>query len=616
MNSTIQYIEQTNTSLPHLFHIPVMGISYTIDAPLKVARFGISSVVSIVEDGVAEGMRKFYCNQEGEPYVPITQKDPDYRARRISEYLNLLERILQKQMETIKSEPFEKGKDIVKYFEMLPDSSREKILFERMQSMEDGTEKYALQEILRSKIVAGSIDANIMTKCDKTNYSADDEPLPAEYNDAMAALRGYAQSRLHSSIVFSAGMNPRLFSYCESFADFFPQENGMLNKKIILKVSDYRSAYIQGKFLAKKGLWVSEFRIESGLNCGGHAFATDGYLLGPALEEFKMKRESLADELFEICNNALRQKGKNIFEKCPESKVTVQGGIGTANENYFLLEYYRLDGTGWGSPFLLAPEVTNLDRDTLRDLATAQPEDYYLSYLSSPLGVPFNNFKKSSGEKDRLQRIEKNRPGSPCYNKHLTFNTEFTEKPICTASREYQNLKIKQLESMSLPPEKLKEEIDIVTSKECLCHGLEAAAYLKKELPPPHKLKAVSICPGPNLAFFSGEFSLADIVDHIYGRKNILNSLPRPNMFLNELKLYIDYLKNDIVKNIDSATERKLKSMEAFKSNLLEGVEYYKSLTQQMVRESEQYRKKFRETLHSLEQSIQSISLPELVELS
>ena len=50
---------------------------------------------------------------------------------------------------------------------------------------------------------------------------------------------------------------------------------------------------IQGNFLAKKGLWVSEYRIESGLNCGGHAFATDGFLLGPILEEFHQKKEQL-----------------------------------------------------------------------------------------------------------------------------------------------------------------------------------------------------------------------------------------------------------------------------------------------------------------------------------
>ena len=68
-------------------------------------------------------------------------------------------------------------------------------------------------------------------------------------------------------------------------------------KKIILKVSDYRSAIIQGKFFAKKGLWVSEYRIESGLNCGGHAFPTQGYLMGPILEEFKKNIDSLFQKL-------------------------------------------------------------------------------------------------------------------------------------------------------------------------------------------------------------------------------------------------------------------------------------------------------------------------------
>ena len=31
----------------HSFHIPVLGLGYSIDTPVKVARFGISSVISI-----------------------------------------------------------------------------------------------------------------------------------------------------------------------------------------------------------------------------------------------------------------------------------------------------------------------------------------------------------------------------------------------------------------------------------------------------------------------------------------------------------------------------------------------------------------------------------------
>src|SRR5690606_24195563 len=123
------------------------------------------------------------------------------------------------------------------------------------------------------------------------------------------------------------GYNPRLYSYIEKFSDFFPDEKGNLKKKIILKVSDYRSALIQGKLLAKKGVWVSEFRIESGLNCGGHAFATDGLLLGPILEEFRNKKTELAQELFDICNKAIDAKGSNKFIEQPTFRITVQGGI-------------------------------------------------------------------------------------------------------------------------------------------------------------------------------------------------------------------------------------------------------------------------------------------------
>src|SRR5690606_16100175 len=119
----------------------------------------------------------------------------------------------------------------------------------------------------------------------------------------------------------------------------------------------------------------------------------------------------------------------------PEMRVTVQGGIGTAEENSFLLEHFKLDGTGWGSPFLLVPEATNVDETTLDKLIIAEQSDFYISG-SSPLGVPFNNFRGSSAELLRLERIKKGRPGSPCKKKYLVSNTEFTDNPICTASRE------------------------------------------------------------------------------------------------------------------------------------------------------------------------------------
>ena len=591
----------------HSFHIPVMGIAYTVDTPLKVARFGISSVVSITEDNLLEEMRKFYCGKEHDTYKPIRQEAPDGRARRVTAYLDLMDRMVTQQIDQLRTEPFGEGSEIDKYFDLLPQTSPLRQQYEQMNGLEECAEKRAMQQTLRYAISAGAIDVNIMTKCDKTNYDPSGAPLPAEYSDAMSALRGYAHSGLSSSIIFSAGMNPRLYAYCESFKDFFPDECGFVKKKIILKVSDYRSAMIQGKFLAKKGLWVSEFRVESGLNCGGHAFATDGYLLAPILEEFKIKRTELAAELFGMCNEALLQKGVIPFAEQAAQKVSVQGGIGTSNENNFLLEYYGMDSTGWGSPFLLVPEVTNVDNETLQKLVTARKEDYYLSN-ASPLGVLFNNFRKSSAEEDRQLRIAKGQPGSPCYNKYLSSNTEFTEKPICTASRQYQNLKINQLKGQNLEPEALKTQIDLVTEKECICQGLGTAVFLKNGIPPPHKLKAVSICPGPNLAYFSATFSLKEMIDHIYGRSNVLNAGPRPNMFINELKLYVNYLEREISKSI--ATAKQHKYLQGFKDNLLSGVGYYKILVRSMIRETEQYRQSFGESLRSIEHYLAGIQVP------
>lgn len=560
----------------HNFHVPVMGLAYTIDTPLKVAKYGISSAISIIEDHLMEKMRECICKKESIPYEKISEKEDDYRAKRITSYLNLLNEIVSQQIEKIRSEDFNKDYDINHYFKMLPENSVEKKIYQTLFLYNESDKKVIYQK-LKKFITPGSIDVNIMTKLDKANYDKNGNELPSEYSDALSALRGYANSNLESSIVFSAGMNPRLFSYCEQFPDFFPDEKGTIKKKIILKVSDYRSALIQGKYLAKKGLWVSEFRIESGINCGGHAFISDGVLFGPILEEFKNKRETLYNEIYTDCNSSLLKLNKQLFNSKPSLKITAQGGIGTAHENKFLLGYYNLDSIGWGSPFLLVPEVTNVDYETLHKLSHAKKDDYYLSH-SSPLGVPFNNFKLSSSEGQRKQRIAKHRPGSPCYKKFLSNNKEFTDRAICTASRQYQNLKIEQLKANTHNVEVLEKQIELVMEKDCLCEGLGASALLVNNAKLSHGLSAVTICPGPNLAYFSGIFSLKQMVDHIYGRINLLNDVFRPNCFINELELYIDYFKKEFEKFISGISTKNSTYFQTFKKNLTEGIEYYESL--------------------------------------
>lgn len=579
---------------PHKFHIPVMGLAYTIDSPLKVARYGISSVISIIEDRLIEMMRKHYYSTVNQEYRPITTNETDYRAKRITDYLNLVNSIVQAQVEKIRKSGFEAGSEIVKYFEMLPDDSLVKQLYRKMIKTNDQTEKEKIETYLRTQIKPGNIDVNIMTKLDRDNYNKSGE-LQQDGSDAVSALRGYAKSNLaNSSVVFSAGMNPRIYNYLENCREFDINEDGGFTKKIIIKVSDYRSALIQGKYLAKKGIWVSEFRIESGLNCGGHAFATEGYLMGPILEEFKSNKQELVDTLFEIYNTVqLKKNNKKIIEP-PRLIFSVQGGIGTHEEDDFLHHHYNIKSTGWGTPFLLVPEATTVDEATLKLLCAAKEKDVILS-RNSPLGIRFYYLKGTSAENEKLLRIRKGKPGSPCTEKHLAFNTEFTKEPLCTASHKYQKLKIAQLQSLHLPEPAYKKQLYEVLDKECLCVGLCNSAAINYSQTFIKKLNAVNICPGPNIVNFSKVVSLQTMTDHIYGRKNILENSNRPHMFITELNLYIDYLKEQLEENSEPEQfSKKKKYFASFFQNLRNGILYYR----QLPGLSQNTRKKFVKALY------------------
>lgn len=598
-------MSQENTA--HTFHIPVLGLGYSVDTPIKVSHLGISSVASIVDDEMIERMRKFHTIKNDEIFVPIYTNEHDFRSRRITAYLNLMERIVNRQFETLKNQPFEPGSEICRYFDLLPETSDLKKQYQKMLLSDDEREKEKIKQSLRAGLKKGAIDVNIMSKVDKLNRNVHGEMLPDEFSDASASLRGFANSTLTSSLILSAGMNPRLYNYLENFADFYPDENQQLRKKIILKVSDFRSAFIQAKFLAKKGIWVSEFRIESGLNCGGHAFATEGYLLGPILEEFKDRKQEMLTELFALYRVALLQKDYHI-DQAPQVRITVQGGIGTAEEDQFLLSHYDVDATGWGSPFLLVPEVTNVDDETLKELTEATEEDYYVSN-SSPLGVLFNNFRQSSAEKQRLDRIAAGRPGSPCQKRYLVSNTEFTTEPICTASRQYQHLKIKQLMEMTPRPADFEEQYHAITEKLCLCDGLSTSTLLKNDLLSPRENKAVSICPGPNLAWFSRVYSLDEMVKHIYGKINLLNKENRPNMFINELNLYVEHYKKDIEIHAQKLNDKKKKYLQKFKEQLFMGIDYYKELIPQITNQTIAYKAEMIAQLRKIEMELREVEI-------
>ncbi|WP_333600729.1 hypothetical protein [Flavobacterium sp.] len=567
----------TSLKNTHTFHIPVMGLAYTIDSPIRVAHFGISSVISITDDELIEKMRAFYSKKFSLPYQEITQKCQDYRAERIKHYLNLVDTIVKDKFEHFKNELAESKTAMENYMAMLPNTSELKKGLQKF--IEEGLLlKDTVKNYLTDHFSPGTIDVNIMTKVDKDNFENNIQ-LPIEFNDAHASLRGFANSNLNSSVVLSAGMNPRLYSYFEQFPMFYPDANGHLQKKIILKVSDFRSAMIQGNFLAKKGLWVSEYRIESGLNCGGHAFATDGFLLGPILEEFRTKKEQLVQSAYELMIKALEAKNLPIPTKPLALKITAQGGVGTAEEHDFLLSHFQMDSVGWGSPFLLVPEATSVDEETRMLLAKAQEDDFYLSDIS-PLGVPFNAVKGMSNDRWKQKRINENKAGSSCPKKLLALSKEYDNQGMCTASKKYQDIKLAELEILKkdISASDLEKQKTKIMAKSCLCVGLANPSYLENGIEVKGQQQGVVICPGPNLAYFDKIVSLAEMVKHIYGTTNILKEVNRPNMFVKELKMYVDYLKNEIQNLTDDISDGKIKKWSLFKKNILEGIEYYETL--------------------------------------
>ena len=561
----------------HTFHIPVMGLAYTIDSPIRVAQYGISSVISIADDDLIEKMRNFYSTKFNFQYEEITQKFHDYRAERITSYLNLVDKIVKEKFENFKLELAESKTALENFMSMLPNTSDIKKGFQNL--LEDGISfKENIQNYIESHLFPGEIDVNIMTKLDKDNF-VKNEQLPTEFNDAHAALRGFAKSNLESSVVLSAGMNPRLYSYFENFSDFFPNENNQLRKKITLKVSDFRSAMIQGNFLAKKGLWVSEYRIESGLNCGGHAFATDGLLLGTILEEFKQKKQQLIQTSHELMIKALQQKNAYFPDQPLDLKITVQGGVGTAEEHEFLLDNYNVDSVGWGSPFLLVPEATSVDHDTRNLLINAKEEDLYLSHIS-PLGVPFNTLKGTTNEILKQKRIRENKAGSSCPKKFLALSKDYDSHGICTASKKYQDIKLEELNAIkhTISLNAFENAKSKITEKSCLCVGLANASYLENGIKIKGQAQGVVICPGPNMAYFDQEVSLKDMLQHIYGNKSVLRTANRPNVFVKELKMYIDYFKSEIENVSEEMTTSQLKKWNTFKANILQGIDYYQNL--------------------------------------
>ncbi len=581
----------TSSPSPHEFHIPVLGTGFSIDTPIRVAPYGIDSVMSLVDDELLEQARRHHCGQEGIPYTAIPRGHDDYRAQRTQAYLDLVDAVVKAKFEKLRA-GFPEGAEARRYFDLLP-AGAERDQYAALAYLPPGAARDTLKEKLRAFLRPGSADVNIMTKLDRIPaWVAEKNPF---FSDASASLRGFALSTLESSVVFSAGINPRLFDYLATFDVFHPDESGFIRKRIAVKVSDYRSAFVQGVQLAKKGLWVSEFRVESGLNCGGHVFPTKGTLLGPILEEFVERRDELTEKIYAAYRSAVQSKGRAAAAReSLTQKLTAQGGVGTAGEHDFLRRRYGVSGVGWGTPFLLVPEATNVDEGSLKILAAAGSEDVVLSQ-ASPLGVPFWIVKNCDAEQKRKSLVAAGKPGTTCPKGYLAMNEEFGTT-VCTASAAYQSKKLRALEAdapeATTPAALILERLKAgIVAKACLCRDLASSFTKKAGLEP---TGTTMLTAGPNLASFSAIYKLADLVAHIYGRINLISLADRPHFFIAEARLYLQHLAGEVADATRGLPDKGKKYFADFYANISDGLDYYEKLSAGFLDEE---RTRFREAL-------------------
>jgi len=357
------------------------------------------------------------------------------------------------------------------------------------------------------------------------------------------------------------------------FKDFYRDSYGKIKKQVIVKVSDFRSALIQGKFLAKKGIEVAEFRIESGLNCGGHSFPSGGQLLGPVLKEFKEQRSKLQATFLPLIKKFYEANNMTFTnaDEIIEPKVTVQGGIGTSGEMERFKHEYDVDHIGIGTPFLFVPEATPIDIDTLNLLINGGESEYYISD-ASPVGVQFNNLRGTGSQVWQKKRTAEGKPGSPCPKGLLKNNREFTERPICTASTQYQVQKIEQIKESNAEQNDKDYQIMKVLEKECLCEHLGNGSLLTLGIKSDAQKAAQAICPGPNGAWYDRTYTLVEMMDHFYGRSESIVSAERPHVFAKEISMYVDYFKRTA--ELSEKNEVALKKLASIKENIESGMQY------------------------------------------
>ena len=94
-----------------------------------------------------------------------------------------------------------------------------------------------------------------------------------------------------------------------------------------------------------------------------------------------------------------------------------------------------------------------------------------------------------------------------------------------------------------------------------------------------------AVCPGPNIAYFDREYTLIEMVNHIYGRGKSLVSSDRPHMFSQEVEIYVNYFEKLLnTMELNAAGKSYLK---IFLENLENGIDFILSIAERKPYEGE-----------------------------
>jgi len=112
------------------------------------------------------------------------------------------------------------------------------------------------------------------------------------------------------------------------------------------------------------------------------------------------------------------------------------------------------------------------------------------------------------------------------------------------------------------------------------------------------------VCCGPNIVNFSKLATLEEMLGHIYGRISLLTNSDRPHMFIRELALYVDYLRDEISWFASGLLPRPPEYFTEFRENLLKGIDYYRQLAEKLA---EQTRTQFLEGLEAIREAVEPL---------